>query len=272
MCSIRHREKEYLWQADPAFWARHSPVLFPIVGRVWENTYRVEGKEYSLPQHGFARDMDFELISEREDELRYRLESSAETLAKYPYPFSLEIAYRLTGKKIEVIWEVKNTGQVDMYFQIGAHPAFYYKDLDLASEERGFFAFDRTDNLQYVCPSDKGGVLPDLHDLQPDAEGLLPIHTHTFDCDTYAFENSQLKRVSLLDKAKKPYVTVTFETPVVALWSPTKSRPDCPFVCIEPWYGRADAVGYTGEFKDRAYMQHLSPGELFRGGYVIEIN
>jgi hypothetical protein len=103
LCSILHDGKEYLWQADPAFWKRHSPVLFPIVGSVWENEYRHEGVSYALTQHGFARDMDFELMLELEDEVRYRLVDSEETRKKYPFPFCLEIGYRIEGKKLHYI-------------------------------------------------------------------------------------------------------------------------------------------------------------------------
>lgn len=101
--------KEYLWQADPAFWKRHSPVLFPIVGSVWKAEYRNEGTVYPLSQHGFARDMDFTLIDEAENELRFALESTPDTLRAYPFPFLLEIGYRLEGNKVEVLWRVKNT-------------------------------------------------------------------------------------------------------------------------------------------------------------------
>ena len=104
LSSIIKNGTEYLWQADPAFWGRHSPVLFPIVGSVWEARYRVDGKEYALGQHGFARDMDFELVSRTDAEARFRLVSNQDTLKKYPWPFVLEIAYRLHGDSIDVIW------------------------------------------------------------------------------------------------------------------------------------------------------------------------
>ena len=103
-------------------------MLFPIVGSVWEKRYRVAGQEFELGQHGFARDMDFVLVSQTENEVRYRLESSEETLAKYPYPFVLEIAYKLHGNKVDVIWDVTNPSSEKIYFQIGAHPAFNYPD------------------------------------------------------------------------------------------------------------------------------------------------
>lgn len=129
--SIRdHSGREFIWQADPAFWKRHAPVLFPIVGSLWDKKYRVDGKEYSLEQHGFARDMDFHLVSSDENTLWYELKSDAETLAKYPYAFTLKIGYKLTGNKIQVMWEVSNNDGKTMYFQIGAHPAFYYPDFN----------------------------------------------------------------------------------------------------------------------------------------------
>ena len=99
LSSLKANDKEYLWQADPAFWKRHSPVLFPIVGGVWENVYRVDGKEYPLGQHGFARDMDFTLVAESDDKVLYELNYTEETLAKYPYKFKLCIGYALEGDK-----------------------------------------------------------------------------------------------------------------------------------------------------------------------------
>ena len=131
--------KEYLWQADPAFWKRHSPVLFPIVGSVWEGKYRQDGATYSLSQHGFARDRDFTLVHESENELRFALESDERTREVYPFDFRLEIGYRLEGNRIEVLWRVVNTGDRTAYFQIGAHPAFYYPNYDLAAWVLGKF-------------------------------------------------------------------------------------------------------------------------------------
>ena len=156
--SIRKGDTEYLWQGDPAYWGRRSPVLFPIVGSVWEKKYRVNGTEYELGQHGFARDMDFTLVSASETEARYRLESSEETLAKYPYPFVLEIAYRLHGNGVDVIWEVTNPASADLHFQIGAHPAFYYPDYDPEKSGRGSISFDKSEGLECIRIKEKGCV------------------------------------------------------------------------------------------------------------------
>ena len=177
--------KEYLWQADPAFWKRHSPVLFPIVGSVWKAEYRNEGTVYPLSQHGFARDMDFTLIDEAENELRFALESTPDTLRAYPFPFLLEIGYRLEGNKVEVLWRVKNTGDKTMHFQIGAHPAFLYPNYEVDQPDRGYFAFDVKKDLVYRALVEKGCVGDVVRPVPLDADGLLPLNIHTFDIDTF---------------------------------------------------------------------------------------
>lgn len=269
--SIRKAGREYLWQGDARFWGRRSPVLFPIVGRVWEDRYRHEGKVFEMGQHGFARDMDFRRLpcGERNVEASYLLESTPETLVRYPFPFRLQVGYRLEGNAVAVTWKVVNVGQADMYFQIGAHPAFWYPGFDASIPERGYFAFQGSRNLEYVVPVEKGCASLERHVLQLDEDGMMPIGIHTFDCDTYIFDRAQLRKVTLLDKERRPCVSLEFDTPLVGLWSPAKAHPDCPFVCIEPWYGRCDSVGYVGELKDREWMQALAPGEVFEGGYRI---
>lgn len=271
LTSIVAGGNEYLWQADPRFWARHSPVLFPFVGRVWNNTYRYKGREYSMGQHGFARDMDFQLSYEEDNAVVYSLESNEQTMEKYPFHFVLEIGYRLKGNCIEVLWNVQNTGDEVLPFQIGAHPAFYYRDLDLMSDDRGYLDFGPGHRrLEYICPVEKGCVSHQSHTLDlPD--GKMSVTTSTFACDTYIFENSQLKRIALLDKQQRPYLALTFQSPLVAVWSPSAACPDVPFICLEPWYGRCDSVGYTGSLAKREWMQLLSPGKSFNASYTIEL-
>lgn len=271
LSSIRKGSNEYLWQADPAFWGRHSPVLFPIVGSVWEKRYRVAGVEYELGQHGFARDMDFTLVEGNETEVRFRLESNAETLAKYPYPFILEIAYRLQGNKLEVIWEVYNPSKEDMYFQIGAHPAFYYPDYDPQTAERGFLSFDRSEGLECIRIKEKGCVdAVTRYPLEIPRDGKLPLTRETFDeIDTIMLEDSQVSRVTLHRNDASPWLSLCFDAPVVGIWSPPTKN--APFICLEPWYGRCDRVGYEGDYRDKDWIQSLAPGERFSSVYTIEI-
>lgn len=271
LASIRKGSTEYLWQADPAFWGRHSPVLFPIVGSVWEKRYRVGGREYGLGQHGFARDMDFSMVSSSDAEVRYRLESSEETLEKYPWPFVLEIAYRLHGNKLDVIWEVENPGTEDMYFQIGAHPAFNYPDYDPDRPERGFFSFDRSVGLECIRIKEKGCVdVETKYPLEVPADGLLPVTRETFDAiDTIMLQDSQIGKVTFHRIDGSPWLSLSFDAPVVGIWSPPTKN--APFICIEPWYGRCDRAGYEGEYKDKDWINRLAPGERFSSVYIIEI-
>lgn len=271
LTSIRKGLTEYLWQADPAFWGRHSPVLFPIVGSVWEKRYRVEGKEYELGQHGFARDMDFTLVNATETEVRYRLESTPETLAKYPWPFVLEIAYRLHDGNLDVIWEVSNPGTEEMFFQIGAHPAFCYPDYDPQTMERGFLSFDRNEGLECIRIKEKGCVDAETrYPLEVPQDGLLPLTSETFDAiDTIMLQDSQIGKVTLHRADGSPWLSLSFDAPVVGIWSPPTKN--APFICIEPWYGRCDRAGYEGDYREKDWINRLGAGETFRSVYTISI-
>lgn len=269
--SIRKGATEYLWQADPKFWARHSPVLFPIVGSVWDKLYRVDGKVYELGQHGFARDMDFVKVEGNDTEVFYRLESDEETLKKYPWPFRLEIGYKLKDNAIEVIWRVYNPGAEEMYFQIGAHPAFYYPDYDPETDERGYFSFDRSEGLECIRIMEKGCVdAVTKYPLEIPQDGLLPLRKDTFDViDTIMLQDSQIGSVTLYRNDGTPWLSLKFTAPVVGLWSPPTKN--APFICIEPWYGRCDRAGYTGDYRQKDWVNRLEPGKEFEGIYTIEI-
>lgn len=268
--SIRKGETEYLWQGDPAYWGRRSPVLFPIVGSVWEKKYRVEGKEYELGQHGFARDMEFELVSISESEVRYRLVSSEQTKAKYPYDFVLEIAYRLHGNKLDVVWEVSNPSEKEMYFQIGAHPAFNYPDYSSENSGRGSLTFDKAEGLECIRIKEKGCVDAQTKWPLEMQCGRVKIEKDTFDVlDTIMLQDSQISQINMFKEDGSAWLSMTFDAPVVGIWSPPGKN--APFICLEPWYGRCDSAGYEGEYKDKDWMNRLAPGEKFETVYTIEI-
>ena len=268
--SIRKGETEYLWQGDPAFWGRRSPVLFPIVGSVWESRYRVAGAEYQMGQHGFARDMDFTLVNASETEVRYRLESSVQTKERYPYDFCLEIAYRLRGRCLDVIWEVTNPSAEDIYFQIGAHPAFYYPDYDPQTSGRGHFTFDRSEGLECIRIKEKGCVDAETKWPLELCEGVLKLEKDTFDAiDTIMLQDSQVGRVNMFREDGSPWLSLSFDAPVVGIWSPPGKV--APFICIEPWYGRCDRAGFEGDYREKDWMNRLASGEKFESVYTIEI-
>lgn len=284
LASIQSDGREYLWQADEMFWKRHSPVLFPIVGAVWNGEYRSHGKTYKMGQHGFARDMDFKLIKETDTEVRYALTSSDATLSKYPYPFRLEIGYALEGKRIKVLWHVENTGTEKMAFQIGAHPAFFWpmlsnKDIEggvetmlpplNSDDNRGYFRIESSDRNLPLSVITEGGCVGKESSVLLDAEGYLPLDIHTFDSDALIVEDSRITKVTICKADKSPYLSLEFTSPLVGLWSPPGKR--APFVCIEPWYGRTDRVGFEGDYEEKEWMQTLNVGECFDASYDIII-
>jgi len=264
--------KEYLWNADPAYWKRISPVLFPIVGNLKNKTYSYQGQNYSLPQHGFARDMEFALLESTENSLSFLLESSNETLEVYPFPFQLIIRYTLIKRTVTVTWEVKNSGEESMYFSIGGHPAFLCPINNEDKQTDYYFSFDSNTPITVSKVSENGLIVKDSSlspVIIPLQDGLLPIDSHLFDDDALVIENNQYHSVSLLTPDKKPYVTVAFDAPLFGLWSPT--RKNAPFVCIEPWYGRCDSEDYNGTLENREWGNVLEAGKLFQKSYTITI-
>ena len=260
--------KEYLWQADPNFWPRHSPILFPIVCSVNNDTYRIEGKEYHLPRHGFARDTEFKLIAQSERKVTFALESSEETKKVYPYDFTLSISYILDDKKIGVIWHVLNTDTQEIHFQIGGHPAFNVPGMKTGGNQYGRIRLDNEESLDGLKSYIDGSH--EMTEVPVEAEqGIIEFTDNTWRNDSVKIHKSQVHRAELLGPDGEPEVTVDFRTPVIAFWSPFQKN--APFVCIEPWYGLGDPRGFEGEFKDKPLMNHLQPGASFMSRYDITI-
>lgn len=259
--------EEYLWQGDPAYWGRRSPILFPIVGTVWGNTYRVNGREYQLSRHGFARDKDFTLLAKGDSQVVYGLHDNAETMKVYPFHFNLAVSYKLTGNKIHVVWHVENTDDKPIYFQIGGHPAFMVPGAKKGEPLKGALRFDNPEPMR-VFISKEGFLTKGYHEVATD-KGLFPFTEDTFNDDAIVFDHSQIRHVELLDEAGKPHVTLDIKTPAVGIW--TLCGKHAPFICIEPWYGVADREEYDGELKDKYLTNKLLPGSSFMSEYIITI-
>lgn len=259
-------DREYIWNADAAYWDRHAPLLFPIVGNVWNKEFQINGKKYPMNQHGFARDLPFRVIRRDRDTLHLRQESTEETLRLYPYDYRLDVIYTLCRNKLTVTWRVENPGATDMWFQIGAHPGFFYPRYRATDEIHGYFSFNERDKLVSTI-IEPGGYLGEQTFDVPFTDGMLPLTNRTFECDTLLDTRGTVNRVTLHDKDKVPYLTVRFDMPVLALWSPCGGQ--APFVCIEPWYGCCDRVRFEGEFDRRAFVNGLAPGGVFETRYDI---
>ena len=269
---------EYLWHGDKAYWARRSPILFPIVGKVWNGRMLYQGKEYPLSQHGFARDCKFEAINvfDLNRKFNYRfssfsamaflLSSNADTRKIYPFDFDLYVVYQLEGRSVEVHWVVDNKTDGDIYFQIGAHPAFNYRDFDTEAAIQGYMKFNRSGYLSLTRLECGGYAAKERGEFFAQELGV-PITKDTFAGDALVFEN-QLNSVSLCDKQGEPYIELSFDAPVVGLWSPAKVG-YAPFMCIEPWYGRCDDSNFDGSYNNKPYINHLQKEETFKTSYVM---
>lgn len=263
--SLKKGEREYMWCADPAFWARTAPVLFPFVGAVKDKEYTYKGVKYPMGQHGFARDMDFELLDYSENTVTFSLKSNEETRTKYPMDFQFISGYRLMENKLFVDWKVINNGSENLEFSIGAHPAFACI-LDNTSIR---LKKDGKPVEKFINSVFGNGLLTDKKKEIITTNGIMELNEHSFDGDAYVIENSQVDCVEVMDKGIEPYMSVEFESPLVGIWSPPAKN--APFLCIEPWYGRADKEDFSGELKDREWNNTLKVGEEFVATYSINL-
>ncbi len=260
--------QELLWRADPKFWGRTAPVLFPLVGRVVGDSYTDKGNTYEMKQHGFGRDSEFSLLSQSDDELVFSLKDNEETKKKYPYSFELQISYKMDKNNVHIGWKVINPSDETIYFSLGGHPAFACPLKDGEKQADYSFLID-TDSPALTCAKfDDGYVTGETYECALN-DKRLAITPHLFDGDALVIENHQAQKVTLLDGSQNPYLAVSFDAPVFGLWSPPGK--EAPFVCIEPWYGRCDNKNFTGEWKDREWGNSLDAGAEFNGGFDVEV-
>ncbi|EPT7268323.1 aldose 1-epimerase family protein [Listeria monocytogenes] len=259
---------EYLWNADSKFWGRHSPVLFPTVGRLVEDTYLVDGKPYHLGQHGFARDRDFQVVEQTEKSVRFELDADEDSLAVYPYKFKLSIIYTIEKNTVAVSYEVENTDNKRIYFSIGAHPAFNLPLTDGTTFEDYYLDFGTEENLETLClegPYRSG----EIKKVVDEAARYLPLNYDLFKNDALIFEALKQKEMTIKSDKTPHFVKISFpEFPFVGVWT---AKAGTPFLCIEPWYGIADGAGESVELRDKAGIEHLEPEAVFASEYEITV-
>ncbi|EAC4200519.1 aldose 1-epimerase family protein [Listeria monocytogenes] len=259
---------EYLWNADSKFWGRHSPVLFPTVGRLVDDTYLVDGNQYHLGQHGFARDRDFQVIEQTENTVRFELDADEDSLAIYPYKFKLSIIYTIEKNTVAVSYEVENTDNKRIYFSIGAHPAFHLPLTDGTTFEDYYLDFGTEENLETLClegPYRSG----EIKKIVDEPARYLPLSYDLFKNDALIFEALKQKEMTIKSDKTPHFVKVSFpEFPFVGVWT---AKPGTPFLCIEPWYGIADGAGESVELRDKAGIEHLEPEAVFASEYEITV-
>ena len=257
------RQTERIWTGDPSVWNRHAPILFPFVGKVADGKYRIGDREYAMKtQHGFARDLEFACAEETAALVRHCLRANDWTRERYPYEFELTVAHRLDGKRLNVEWTIANLGGERMYFSIGGHPGFLLPQG--VRKEDCDILFPGMDALRYVSASKAGYILPEWKTLSLD-DGRARYREDI--PDTWIFEDGQVKRVGIATPDGQPYVLLNCEQfPMLAVWA----NPKGPFICLEPWFGRADDEGFSGSIDQKKGIQALEGGEKKEIAYSME--
>ena len=268
LCSIydKKEKREVVWTADPSYWNRHAPVLFPFVGKVTGGFYTYEGQKYPMGQHGFARDREFVHVETTDSTIVHRLESDAESRKVYPFDFVLEIVHKLQGNCVTVEWKVTNPGDKKMYFSIGGHPGFCVKE-NVGSR----LVFPGKKELTRVAIDlATAGVDVEHPESLTLNQGVYTVKADTFDRDALIFDGGQVKEVRLEDADGTKLVTMRCPDALsVGIWSPTGKN--APFICLEPWIGRCDNSGFCGELKDKFDEQSLEAGKIFETAYDLVI-
>lgn len=263
---------EFLWNGNEAFWKYHSPILFPIVGKVLKGKYRVEGKEYELPQHGLARLREFKMIEKTDSRIVFELLWNEDTLRIYPYKFSLRLSYDLLEEGVKVGYEVKNLDNLDnkdIYFSIGGHPAFMCPLFKDEKFEDYYFEFNQKETAEIMLLDKNTGYLTkDRKEFLKD-QNKINLSFNLFENDALIFDSLKSNSITLKSDKNNKSLTMNFTNfPYLALW--TKAT-GAPFVCIEPWYGHADYIDFNGDFKDKPGIERLKVNEIFKASYSLHI-
>lgn len=258
---------EYMWNGDAAFWGKKSPVLFPIVGGLKNNTYQFEGKNYTLGRHGFARDMIFNLSHQSENTLTYTLVSNEATLTSSPFQFIFSVSYTISENKLSCKYIVENTGNNNMFFSCGAHPAFKVPLTEDTDFSDWHLQFSTTENAGKWPLSKEGLLLNESVECLQNAN-QLPLTKALFYSDALVFKNLQSTAISIVSTKSKHGLTMHFpHFPYFGIWS-TK---DANFVCLEPWCGIADSINATGNLKDKEGIHILEPNKNWDRTWSVEV-
>lgn len=262
-----HDPIEFLWQGDARYWKRRSPTLFPIVGSIKNNRYTLNGKEYEMEAHGFARDSEFEMIEATNHSLTFLLKENRQTLKKFPFPFELYTTYTLKENSLLIGHSIVNTGNEPMWFSIGEHPGFNCPFLEGERMEDYTLEFDREENL------DRGflenSLLTGKRELFLSNEKTVKLSESLFKRRAIILKNFKSGSIAMVSKNHQRKVTVTLDGyPYLGIWSPATGA---PLVCIEPWHGVASPEDSDGELTHKPGILSLEAGKKFHCGYSIII-
>ena len=257
--------REYIWEGDPAFWPGQNPILFPIVGSLLNGKIQINGTTYEMGRHGFARGMEFAPVEQGEDFVALELRETEETLACYPFPFSLRVTHRLLEDGFSTAFTVQNTGGSPMPFCIGGHTAIRIPEGERFEDFH--LLFDQAETADSHLLSPQGIILHDGRKAMLDGTGALALDYQDFaEMDTIIFSLLRSGNVSLVHRETGRGVRLDFhEFPMVAFWT----KPGAPFLCMEPWQGCAAWDNESGRFEDKLFCATLQPGEVKELAYTF---
>ena len=262
LCSIVRKDcsLEYIWSGDPAIWGKTSPVLFPIVGSLKDNSYIYNGQRYTLSRHGFARDAEFALVEGDASRAVFVLRDSPASLKNYPFHFDLYLKYELDGDSLVVTYEVMNTGPAVLYFSIGGHPAFRVPLVEGISYEDYYLQFETTENAPR-WPISADGLIQPLAESFLNHRDRIELSRNLFEKDALVFKHLLSTKVSLRAASNNHGLDFHFNGfPYLGLWAAKGGD----FVCIEPWCGIADAVGHDQLLAEKEGIETLPSGQHWR--------
>ena len=255
----KETELEYMWSGDPAFWAKTSPVLFPIVGALKNDTYFYDGGSYSLARHGFARDATFEVTDKKQDGVIFTLSSTDSTMEKYPFEFEFQLEYKLVENLLEVTYYVKNEWDDKMYFSVGGHPAFKVPLTVNSKYEDYYLHFDKMETAGRWPVTAEGLIKGEPVSLIENSS-TLRLTKALFQEDALVFKYLKSDIVSIKSRVHSHGLDFYFEGfPYLGIWA----AKNADFVCIEPWCGIADAVTHDQQLQTKEGIVSLLPKELW---------
>jgi galactose mutarotase-like enzyme len=256
-----NQNREYIWEGNPEFWGKHSPILFPIVGTLKNNSFSHDGMEYHLSRHGFARDMEFELIDATENSATFSIQSSEETLKVYPFEFELQLIYTLNENILSIEYKIFNKGKSTMPFSIGAHPAFALPN----QFENYAIAFEKEESLEYYLL--ENDLISNKTKKLEVQNKQIPLTYELFKNDALIFKTLKSNSLTILED-ENPILRVHFEDfPSLGIWT----KMNAPFLCIEPWFGYSDTNENSGNLFEKEGIQILESNATFHSKFSIEI-
>ncbi|MVF15007.1 aldose 1-epimerase family protein [Lactobacillus sanfranciscensis] len=261
---------EYIWEANPNYWKRHAPILFPMVGRLKNDEYNYDGKTYTMYQHGFARDSKFEIIDSNDTKVIFLLKSNSKTMKIYPFRFELFVTYILVGDTLQIQMLVKNQDEHFMYFSIGAHPGF---KVPINPDEESYSDYElvvKPEKNYSLIELNKNGLTTSNQSKFSIDGNPIKISHELFRDDARIFDVEANKQTTFTLKSKKSHhgVSLTaYKNKYFGVWSTYLTKSE--FVCIEPWWGIADSENSTGFIRNKNDISRLCCGEEFVANFDI---